>query len=273
LEVPQLKLVQLSNSNRSVSRFIFGTAKLFSLSSQRERRRLLELAIEHGFTHFDTAPLYGFGIAETDLGFVLKKHQNVGISTKVGIYAPGGENQSPSKVFLRKSVGKVLRSLSAAQVDFSLQRAKGSLDASLKRLGRDQIELYFIHEPDLELLATDEWLGWLEESKKSGKILEFGLAGEVERILPIFREEPRLASIIQTLDNLIPEHATKFDAFGRFPQITYGYFSSNKASAPQRTYSEILTSALERNRNGAIIVSTGNPSHLSIFSELSDAEQ
>ncbi len=75
------------------SRFIFGTSSLLSVGSRRRRQRLLGAAVAQGFTHFDTAPYYGFGAAERDLAPVLRTQPDIGVTTKVGIYPRGGAEQ------------------------------------------------------------------------------------------------------------------------------------------------------------------------------------
>ena len=59
-------------------------------------------------------------------------------------------------------------------VDWSVKRARSALSASLRRLGRERIDLYLWHEPDLRLIATDEWLRWLEDER--ARVAWFGVA-------------------------------------------------------------------------------------------------
>ena len=155
--------VTLAGTGLRTSRFIFGTASLFNVGGRRRRLALLEAAIDRGFTHFDTAPYYGFGWAERDLGAVLKRHPGITVTTKVGIYSPGGEFQSQASVLLRKAAGRAIPALSKPAVDFALTRARRSLTDSLNRLQCEQVAAYMLHEPEIELLDTDEWQRWLDE--------------------------------------------------------------------------------------------------------------
>jgi aryl-alcohol dehydrogenase-like predicted oxidoreductase len=59
--------VRLAKTEIVTSRLGFGTARLHYLAP-RERQALLAAAAELGVVHFDTAPAYGDGIAETELG-------------------------------------------------------------------------------------------------------------------------------------------------------------------------------------------------------------
>ena len=83
----------LPGTDLTVSRFVFGTSSLFNVRGRANRMALLEEAIAQGFTHFDTAPYYGFGHAERDLAPVLRRHPDVGVTTKVGLCSPGGGAQ------------------------------------------------------------------------------------------------------------------------------------------------------------------------------------
>ena len=86
-----MRRVTLQGTDINVSRLSFGTASLHHLPTSRRRQDLLAAAFDHGFTHFDAAPYYGFGIAERELGQFLKARRGrVTITTKVGLYPPGG---------------------------------------------------------------------------------------------------------------------------------------------------------------------------------------
>src|SRR5258706_340990 len=69
-----MEAIKIANTDLRVSRFIFGTGSLFNAGPLAKRLAVLEAAVEHGFTHFDAAPYYGFGMAERDLAHVLRKH-------------------------------------------------------------------------------------------------------------------------------------------------------------------------------------------------------
>jgi aryl-alcohol dehydrogenase-like predicted oxidoreductase len=263
--VRQIKLV---GTELSVSRFIFGTASLFNAGSKTTRYRILESAVDNGFTHFDTAPLYGFGMAEKDLSRILVKYCDVSVTSKVGIYAPGGEEQVALSIFLRKVAGKVAPRISSAIVDFSLTRARESLEGSLRRLGRDCIDIYTLHEPDLDLVATDEWLKWLERIIVEGKVMYFGLATTREKLEPFLINTSSLTGVIQMLDSLDRKEADILEEYRKPFQITYGYISAARSRGNQMTVQNILTHALMRNKQGAIIVSTKRVERLGQYQKI-----
>ena len=83
-----MQQIILPYTDLKVSRLGFGTASLHHLIYQKDRELLLGQALDSGFTHFDTARLYGEGLAEHSLGrFLGKQRQNVTIGTKFGISA------------------------------------------------------------------------------------------------------------------------------------------------------------------------------------------
>ncbi len=253
--------ITLPGTDIRVSRFSFGTAGLFnaSFSSTRERGRLLAAAYDNGFTHFDTAPYYAFGIAERDLCPFLASRPDATVATKVGMYSPGGEIQRPPLVFLRKAAGRAWPALSRPTIDWSVERARAALSASLRRIGRDRIDLYLLHEPDLHLIATDEWLRWLEDERD--RVAWFGIAGNHKRVGPFVENVNRLATVVQTNDSIAGREADVVLRCGRPMQLTYGYLSALHKKSPFDAVA-ILTAALRRNRTGSVIVSTGKINRL-----------
>lgn len=263
-----MQRVILPGTDVAVPRFIFGTASLFNVGSRTSRRRVLDAAYDHGLTHFDTAPYYGFGAAERDLRPLLARNPDAAVTTKVGIYSPGGERQPDALVFARKAVGRLVPAISAPERDWSVTRARGALDGSLRRLGRERIDLYMLHEPDLGSLHTDEWLRWLDDEVAAGRVRRFGIASDAERLAPFLAAPSRLIDIVQTTDSLDGRDADVLVACGRPLQITYGYVSAAKRRHAAVDVPAILAGALERNRSGAVIVSTGRPDRMRQYADL-----
>jgi aryl-alcohol dehydrogenase-like predicted oxidoreductase len=143
-----------------------------------------------------------------------------------------------------------------------VDRARRALSGSLKRLGRDRIDLYMLHEPDYSLLDTDEWLRWLEDERQH--VAWFGIALDTARLAPFLRNESRLASIIQTFDSIAGHEADVILKTGRPLQVTYGYVSSFEGRRSEDV-GAVLASALQRNATGSIIVSTAKAERLSQY--------
>ncbi len=200
-----------------LSHFGFGTARLHRLPSRSDRVLQIEKAVDAGFRHFDTAPLYGFGEAERCLASIAKE-AGVTVATKVGLYPPGGTEQSWFSIACRKAGGRVLPALSKPRVDGSIERADRSLTASLKRLGRQHVDLLLIHEPDIRVLNTDEWIRWREY--RSAEVGQFGLAGEPERISQVLGANGPWTDILQTSGRWFTATADVPDR--RRPDFVYG---------------------------------------------------
>ncbi|MCJ2187471.1 aldo/keto reductase [Novosphingobium beihaiensis] len=257
-----MEKVSIPGIGLSVSRFIFGTASLFNAGDSSARQKLLHSAVEQGFSHFDTAPYYGFGAAERDLAPVLRAYPGVSVTTKVGIYSPGGERQPDWLIFGRKVAGRAIKAISRPEIDFSIDRAKRALSDSLSRLGRDHIELYMLHEPEIGLLDTDEWQYWLEKEKSRGRIGAYGLALRADQLRRFIQVCPQFCGLIQMQDSLDYKEADLLALFSQPMQITYGYVSAARARGDERSVAMILQKALERNRTGALIVSSTRPERL-----------
>ncbi len=125
-----------------VSILTFGCGAVGGLMTKgdpKDQEKAVARALELGINHFDTAPLYGNGASEENLGRILASLKpNVVVSTKVRI-APADR-------------GRIGTAIAA------------SMEASLKRLGRDSVDLYQLHNPLAlqvagEKLTPDEVLG------------------------------------------------------------------------------------------------------------------
>lgn len=150
---------QLGSSNLNVSRIGYGAWALggrgWGNHNEREACRALEACLENGINFFDTAPVYGFGRSEKVLGEVLS-----GVRTKVVIATKCGLMWNDS--------GQVRHDLSRT----SLCR---DLEASLRRLKTDYIDLYQIHWPDRRT-PLEETLDELVNFQRAGVIRHIGVS-------------------------------------------------------------------------------------------------
>ena len=139
------------------------STRMWGVTDEAVRLRLLRRAFELGVTFYDTADVYGDGLGETILVEALGAHRSeMTIATKFGYdwyTAPGeqpGQKERPH--------------------DWSPAYLKRACEASLKRLGTDVIDLYQMHNPRVEALALDDLFAALEELKSEGKIRHYGAA-------------------------------------------------------------------------------------------------
>lgn len=249
IEQKAMQMLRVANTSVRASRIAFGTAALHHLR-RAEREALLLEAVGNGITHFDTAPYYGFGIAERALA-TLSKRPDVTIATKVGLYPPGGADAHAGVVSARKIFGRLVPRMSRPIVDLEVSRARESLRGSLRRMRRDRVDILFLHEPRPELVATDEWMRWLEsEGDRVGAV---GLAGEPERILPFVNVNSPLAAVIQTRDSFQLQEAAPLRAAGHSPHITYGHLGKGY---PVRDAHERLARAVACFPETILLVST-----------------
>ena len=251
-----MRRVALPGTEIDVSRLSFGTASLHHLPTSRRRQDLLAAAFDHGFTHFDTAPFYGFGIAEQELGRIPRSRRDkLTIATKVGLYAPGGSGSSTASVWIRKAAGKVLPAFSRPIVDWSIAAAARSLDSSLRRLRTDQIDLLLLHEPVSPAIQSDAFLEWLTQEQSKGRIRAWGLAGQSECMETWLSSNHPLGTVLQVRDSLDRREADHIRRHGRDLQITYGYLSAPPRSSGliERSGNTCKSNGAQRNRVNSCI--------------------
>ena len=138
--------VRLGRTPLSVTRFGLGTAPLAGLYEAVPEDQALQVitrAWDEGVRHFDTAPLYGFGNAETRLGKALhdKPREDFVLASKVGRLLRADAPPEPGQNFRgTPPVNPVF--------DFSYDGVMRSVDESLERLQLDRIDILHIHDPD-----------------------------------------------------------------------------------------------------------------------------
>lgn len=253
----------IENTYIKVSRIGFGTGSLHHLFSAHDRQALLHAAYMTGITHFDTAPYYGYGLAECDLGKIISKERgSFTVTTKIGLYPWGASTESAAGVWVRKGLGKLVPRISLPVANWSVQRARISLRESLKRLRTDYVDFLFLHEPEVEMLDTDEFMQWLAEERDSGHIRAWGVAGVAERLAPMVAVNHPIATVIQTQDSIDLQQADFVTGAGRCLQFTYGYLSAALAESNSLTPEATLKSAFLRNPKGTILYSTRRAKHL-----------
>lgn len=117
---------------------------LFSPVSDADASATLERGWSAGIRFFDTAPLYGFGLAERRLGAFLRQQprDSYVISTKVGrlLRAPEGAAAEDDHYKSGQRERPVF--------DFSYDGVMRSVEESLGRLGLDRVDVLLVHDPD-----------------------------------------------------------------------------------------------------------------------------
>jgi aryl-alcohol dehydrogenase-like predicted oxidoreductase len=174
--------------DRSVSVVGFGCASLGSRVSAKEGLIALERAYDKGVTWYDVAPPYGDGHAEGLLGrFLAGKRDQVAVCTKVGIKPP---QVSPvmrfAKPLLRAALGvapqlrrRVARGRpTSTRVKITPSEIASSVEASLRRLGVDHVDVLALHDPSPETVLNDEIAEAMEKIVQKGQAKVVGIAGD-----------------------------------------------------------------------------------------------
>ena len=217
----------------------FGCAGLFRIPDRKTRMAMLGSAYDAGIRHFDTAPMYGLGLAEAELGvFLHRRREDVTVTTKFGIdpsiiarvLAP---LQKPARAFLARkptlneglrTVGKDNKSGTVGRFFYTTHgyhahAAQESLERSLRALRTDYIDIFLLHDPVGGLVTDASGLAdYLEEQCKKGRIRCWGVTGQ-PYLLGALMEGLRCAAVIQHRDDVMDEGTAEAPAVGR---ITYG---------------------------------------------------
>lgn len=138
--------------------------------------RVIQEAVDRGVNLIDTAPVYGFGLAEEWVGRALVgRREKAVIATKVGLEWDEGRKLSRNS---------------------SRKRIHEEINASLKRLGTDRIDIYQVHWPDPRI-PIEETAGALVELQRAGKIRALGVSNyqpeQMERwckVAPLHTNQP-----------------------------------------------------------------------------------
>jgi len=251
-----MQTTRLAGTDLVLSRLSFGTSRLHHVVSAKGRSDLLAAAADHGFTHFDTAPIYGFGLAEEELGrLVAGRRARLTITTKIGLYAPSGATGSTLDVLGRKLVRRLVPRYGSPIVDWSLTRATASLEASLRRLRTDYVDLLLLHEPVSELIDSDAMLGWLNSLRAAGRIRAWGVAGDADRMGAVLMRSG-LGPILQLRDSIEQREAASARSLGADPHIAFGYLAGFSRRPRQADVATVLDRALRLNPAGSVLVSS-----------------
>jgi len=143
-----MEIRKLGRTDLRVSRLALGTMTFGNQVDAGEAARIVDRCLETGINFIDSANMYTGGTAETILGHALRgrRHQVV-VASKVGSRS-GDETD-----------------------DAGLSRAaiRKGINGTLKRLGTDYLDLYYLHLPDRNV-RIEETLAVMEELVQEGKV-------------------------------------------------------------------------------------------------------
>lgn len=147
---------------------------------------IINEAIKHGITYFDTADLYDYGENEKIVGKLLKKYQNqhdIVIGSKVGNHFDKDKQEhfwDPSKEHIMKSIKE-----------------------TLQRLDLNQLDLYMLHGGTIED-NKDETIEAFERLKEQGIIRAYGISSIRPNVINYYLKNSNIETIMMQfsiLDN------------------------------------------------------------------------
>lgn len=148
-----MKTVSLGSTGQKVPAVVLGCMRLAELE-ENAVSSFLSQAVDLGITYFDHADIYGGGACEEIFGKAFPMtntlREKVIIQSKCGIVP--GKMYDLSKTYILKQV-----------------------EASLKRLHTEYLDVLLLHRPDA-LMEPEEIAGAMEELKTSGKVRNFGVS-------------------------------------------------------------------------------------------------
>src|SRR5437867_6434250 len=155
-----MKLRNLGSGGLAVSSIglgCMGMSQSYGAGDDEESIRTLHRALDLGINLIDTADAYAKGANETLVGQAVRaRRSDVVLASKFGLVPPPGGGP-------------------ATVVDGRPERVKGCCEASLRRLGVDVIDLYYLHRVDPNVPIEDS-VGAMAELVREGKVRFLGLS-------------------------------------------------------------------------------------------------
>ncbi|WP_227394271.1 aldo/keto reductase [Jeotgalibacillus aurantiacus] len=171
-----MKYRQLGNTDFRVSEVSFGTWAIggaWGKKDDRESLRALHYAIDRGVNFFDTADVYGDGHSEELLAKATKgQEEHIHVATK---FCRAGDIYDPKT--------------------YEMPQVEAYLDASLKRLERERVDLYQIHCPPKAILEDGSVFDVLDDLTRKGKIRYYGVSVETVEEGLICLQHPNVRSL------------------------------------------------------------------------------
>jgi len=179
-----MEVAKLGSSGIEVTRVALGTwaigGWLWGGTDVEQSVRAIHAALDMGITTVDTAPVYGFGLAEEILAEALARQQvpreKVIIATKFGMEWDDKQNTWRNA---------------------RPERIRKEIDDSLRRLRTDYIDLYQLHLGSYDLERVDEVLETLERLVDDGMILWYGWSTDDPVRAASFARGPHCTAIQQ----------------------------------------------------------------------------
>jgi aryl-alcohol dehydrogenase-like predicted oxidoreductase len=187
----ETEFVEIPATGLKVSRVALGTwamgGWMWGGTDQRESIATIHAALSQGINLIDTAPVYGFGVSEEIVGAALG-----GVRTQVVIATKAGLEWRDGKIYRNATRSRIMQ----------------EIDASLRRLRTDYIDIYQVHWPD-PLVPMEETAEAMRSLYEQGKIRAIGVSNFSVAQMESFRQVAPL-HVLQSPYNLF-ERAIEAD--------------------------------------------------------------
>lgn len=240
---------------------------------------LLETALDSGITHFDTAPLYGWGAAEPLLGQIAaRRRDEMTIVTKVGIAPPDTMARAIGKLSGRAPPPRFGR--------FTADQVRKSFEESLRALQTERVDALLLHEVALEHVK-DELLRTLDQMKRDGKFAALGLATSAADTEAILRAQSDRFDIVQSaMDAVVPatnslrilhsvlssNAALRLSRLSRENIHAFEEETGFRLSQPTHRAQILLRIAMAKNVHGVTLFSSSRVEHVKANAQLAAAD-
>ncbi len=209
---------RLGKSELKVSALGLGCSRLGSVTQaggEQAAFRVIGCALDAGINFFDTADIYGQGTSEILLGKAVKAHRDrVVLATKAGycLSAMGGLARH-FKPLLRRLLrvkpgfSRSIQKVRAAQArqDYSTPYLTGRIEASLRRLRVETLDLFYLHSPPADVLERGEVFQALETFKRQGKLRHYGVSCLAAEDALLCAKQPGVAAVQLEINLLKPD--------------------------------------------------------------------
>ena len=197
-------------------------------ADKKQMTELLAQAVDLDYTFFDTAEVYGTSEHPHDneelVGAALKPYRDkIVLATKFGIHFDMTSNATNKPLV----------------PDSRLEVIRASVDASLKRLDTDHIDLYYQHRLDPKI-PIEEVAGVMADLIREGKITHWGLSEATEdtirrahAVCPVTAIQNRYSMMARWYENLFPVLEELHIGYVAFSPLANGFLSGKYDKSSQ----------------------------------------
>lgn len=290
-----LHIVRLTRSGVCTTPVGLGLATLMREPSPRKRRALLDGSFDAGVRHYDVAPSYGLGRAESTLSPFLAAHAGqVTVATKLGL-APSKLSpllrvvERPARWMFQRIPSLRRRAVqtvgsSHTAITLTAHDAERSLTHSLRALRVEHLDILLLHDVSYDSLQASGLDSWLHQVVERGLVGQVGLATSHLEAKRIAGSKPKWLDVVQLRrhdldadhdswsDHLFKiEHGVLSMVYARVRERIANAPSARQALSdalgddvlsPNALASLMLAYAVRGNPTGISLVGVSSPHHL-----------